>query len=236
MIKKFENWFISNKLFDKNKRLSLDKKHYLSFNEIVKVLEEIESKINMINNIDINLINNIDYSKAKLISNLLKANRKQFKKNEYSLYSEIMNYYLKYILTTYVKKNDLNRIIKNYKAADVDISNISLLSNMIYEELAKWPYMYALVDENNEYVTTNIKKDNYQMKCIPIYSSKELITENQYRIKKVKLNLFLEKLDKEIDNHAVGVVINPSYNWFINVFIDFNESFWYYYPDISVYF
>ena len=229
---KFEKWFISNKIFDENMKLSLDKNHYLSFDEIINILVELNEEIGM--NIDI--INNRDYSKAKLVMDLLVINKKKFKKSKYELYLEVMNYYLKYILTTYVKKNDINRCIKNYKAADIDISNISMISKMIYEELSKWPYMYVLVDDNKEYVTTNIKKDNYQMKCIPIYSSKELIDNNNYKIKKVKLNLFLKKLDNDKDNHAVSVVINPSYNWVTNVFIDLDEAFWYYYADMSNYF
>ena len=233
---KFRKWFISNKIFDKNMKLSLDRDHYLSFDEIVNILNELSKEIKKINNIEIDFINNSDYAKAKLIMDLLTNNKKIYKRNKYDLYLEVMNYYLKYILTTYVKKNDINRYIKNYKASDIDISNISMSSNMIYEELAKWPNMYVLVDEKNQYVTTSIKKDNYQMICIPLYSSKDLIDDKSHKIKKVKLNLFLEKLDNDTDNHAVGVVINPSYNWVTNVFIDLEEAFWYYFPDISNYF
>lgn len=237
---KFKKWFINNKICNEELKVEFYKYNYLSLDDIINNINDLSNKLNKLNLIKINILDNKDYKVAKNIINILCNNKKLFNKKKYDLYLELLNYYLKFILTTYVKKKDLENIINNYNTIKYDISNISLFTNQIYEELSKWPYVYTIIDENNNYISVNVKKDNYSILCIPIYSNKmliksELIKEN-YKIKKVKLNLLIQNVDNDENSHAVAIAINPKFDNKDKVFIDIDESFWYYFADLSNYF
>jgi hypothetical protein len=108
---------------------------------------------------------------------------------------------------------------------------------MIVKELCKWPYVYTVFDNNKKYVTT-IVNNGYNKLCIPIYTSETYIDSkylnNNYKIRKVKLNKFLKKIDEDKDKHAVAVVLDPT-NQNDKVLLSTKELYWYYLPDVSFY-
>ena len=89
-------------------------------------------------------------------------------------------------------------------------------------------------------VTRSIAKDNYSLLCIPMFSNKKIIPNEylgeEFRIKRVKLNIFISKLEKDKNNHASAIALNPKFDGKDKVFIEIEDSFWYYYADMSNYF
>ena len=236
---KFEKWLLSNKICDKDRYLWLDKDNKISIDDMINLLDKLSILLNEKELINFNILDNNNYKDIKRVIDLFIDNKKIINsKKDYDLYLELLNYYLKYIYTTYEKKYDIEEYIKSFNN-NIDISNINMFSKFIFEELCKWPYMYVIL-ENKKYITKSVKKDNYSMLCIPIYSNKIIIPDeyknDKYNIKRIKINLLLNKLDNDENNHAVYVVLNPKYDGKDKVFIDLEESFWYYFADLSNYF
>ena len=230
--KDFYKWLVSNKVCDKNKYIVLDEDNKIYIDDFIKLYDEIS------NMLGINIMDIDNYKASKDAMDLLCKNENNLDSKIYNLYLEMMNYFLKFEFTTYEKKYDINENIINYKYNNDDISNIYMFSELIYRELCKWPYMYSIVDNKNKYINVIINNGEYNMTCIPLYSNKDLIDnkllKDDNKIKKVKLNLFLEKFDKDKNNHAVSVVLNPNFEN-DKVFINKEDAFWYYFPDLSNY-
>ena len=226
----FFKWLKRNKELNKDNELVLSKDKSLCFKEIIDLLNELSSILN------IDIINNTNYEEAKKYMDLLCDNKKTFNHKKYDLYLEIMNYYLKYILTTYEKKYDIESTINNYNSS-FDISDISHYSKVIFEELSKWPYMYIIL-KDNKIVTRVIKTTTHNVLSIPMYSNKDVISNeylnNEYKIKKVRFNLFIKELDNE-GTEATSIVLNPKFDNHDKVFIEIEDSFWYYFGDLSNY-
>lgn len=237
---KFIKWLISNKVCDKDNKITIDDDTKISIDNGIKLLEQLSNK--MINRINKGIFDINNYKEAKLFVDLYYYENKKYVNGRKSqcIYSELLNLFLKFEYTTYEKKNNnLNNIIYSFNHEDIDISRIYLYSDLIYSELCKWPYVYTIVDKNNNYVNITIKK-NYNILCIPMYTDRKYIDSkylsNDYKIKKEKFNLFLKKIDDKLDKiYPASIVIDPNYEN-DKVFIDVEELFWYYYPDTSNYF
>ena len=50
------------------------------------------------------------------------------------------------------------------------------------------------------------------------------------------INIFISKLEKDKNNHATAIALNPKFDGKDKVFIEIEDSFWYYYADMSNYF
>ena len=124
MKEKFKKWFIKNKICNKDLKVEFYKENYLSIDEIFSLLNELSNKLNELNLININILENKDYKLAKKVIDILCDNKKLFNKKKYDLYLELLNYYLKFILTTYVKKHDLESIINSYNSYIIKVKII----------------------------------------------------------------------------------------------------------------
>ena len=220
---KLKKWLLENELCDKDGYIWLDNENKVSFEDFIKGLKDISNILN------VNILDNKDYNEAKNIMNAFYDNKKLFK--EYDLYLEFLNYYLKYILTTYTEKKDIGGYIYSYNNS-IDISDINIFSDTIFNELCKWPYMY-IVKKDDKIVTRLINNDNHDMYCIPMYSNKDVINDeylsDEYTIEKVKFNLFVKNIEYDEDNNATVIALNPKFDNHDKVFIELGEdSYWYY--------
>ena len=239
-MEQFEKWLFNNKVCDKEGYLWFDKDTKMHINEIIKQLDELSKILNNKQLIRVNILDSKNYKDIKSVMDIFCDNKDSFKnQSQYDLYLELLNYYLKYMLTTYEKKYDIDKYIEYYNSENIDISNISMYSTMIYKELCKWPNMYIILKGKNT-VTRSIAKDNYSLLCIPMFSNKKIIPNEylgeEFRIKRVKLNIFISKLEKDKNNHATAIALNPKFEGKDKVFIEIEDSFWYYYADMSNYF
>ncbi len=229
----FGKWLVKNKLCDKDKCLLLGKDTKLSIDEVIELLNELSKILN-----EKNIFESKSYKEIKRVMDVLCDNKKLFKNKQYDLYLELLNYYLKYMLTTYEKKHDIEDYVNSYNIS-MDITDISMYSNSIYEELSKWPNVYVIY-KNNTVFTKPIRYNNHNILCIPMYSNKEVIPSeflnDGYVIKKVKFNLFVKKIDEDDNNHAVVIAVNPKFDNNDKVFLEIDNLFWYYFGDLSNYF
>lgn len=237
---KFEKWLINNEVCDSNKNIILDKDNTISINKSIKLIDQLSNKMICLNEINKNIFEIKDYKEAKRVFRLFcESNKNKYvkSKKQYNLYVELLSLFLKFVFTTFEKKYDIHNYILSFNCNNIDLSNIHMFSEIIYKELCKWPYVYTILDKSNNYTTTIITND-YKMLCIPVYTNKELIDSkylnSNYKIKKEKINIFLKKIDEDKEKHSVAVVIDPNYKN-DKVFLENEELFWYYYPDMSNY-
>lgn len=239
--KNFLNWLKKNEVLDEEGKISLDKTNSISFQNIAELLNNLSELLRKNNLIEIDIMHNNNYKEAKKAMDALCENMNTLIDNKsFDIYLEVMNYYLKFLYTTYEKKYDIEVEIENFNKMNVDISNIYLYSSAIYQELSKWPEMYILLDKNGKFATKAINKNNCEMLCIPMFTNKDVIPaqliNSKYIVKKIKFNLFLKGLDQDKNNKATAIVLNPKFEGNDNVFIQLTELFWYYFADMSNYF
>lgn len=225
---KFTKWLIENKVYTKEDNIDND----------LKLLEELSCMMIENNEIEKEIFEIKKYDDAKKLANLYFNSKKgKYFRNsfKYGQCLELINLYLKFQYTIFEKKYSIDDEISYFNNCCKDISDIFEVSQIIFNELLKWPYVYTILDSNNKYATIMLGSE-YKIVCIPIYTNKKFIDStylnDSYMIKKERLNHFLRKIDNDTVSHGAMIVLNPE-NSFNNVLIDREQLFWYYYPQIG---